>query len=490
MRNILPEWYLPDEPQIAHLLTTATIALDANVLLDLYRVSYDQREQILKLLSKDDVRARVWLPYQAALEYQRNRLTVAQDHATQYQAVRKAVNDLPNALTKAAASVRDKAVRIELLALVEKTIEGAQGPLLEAVNRLAEANVLVTGDIVSVDPIRERIDQILAEEDQVGPKPDDAEIDKRRSEAKVRNEEKIPPGYADHDRKSDPSGDLLIWREILDRAAHHTNKPIVLVTSDVKDDWYLKTDKRPLGPRPELVAEFVATPNTETYHQMPLDSFLFYANKYLDAGVDNETIQSVESLAAARITTAAQRAAIHAQYENAGHRLGRARARMDQGDSRFEFVNRATAMLAGHLDFDPYEFSLGITAADNFNRDFSAEQPTRRETAFDRALRKQQAGSEPNSIAELLRGARSDDYRAGDWPSLLTSQNASASDGFLAAIRTLRHSDPPAYEALLNNPPRDLLSWFQQRIDGAAEVDQRPAPPNESPGQEDSSNEN
>lgn len=71
---------------------------------------------------------------------------------------------------------------------------------------------------------------------------------------------KIPPGYEDVDRKEGTQkyGDLIIWKEIL-RYAKEESCPVIFICNDVKKgDMYLKDkDGNPLGPRHELIREFI-----------------------------------------------------------------------------------------------------------------------------------------------------------------------------------------------------------------------------------------
>ncbi|MBM4490568.1 hypothetical protein GS471_21550, partial [Rhodococcus hoagii] len=69
MKDVLHEYYDHSDDELRAFLQVGTIAVDANVLLSLYRVSQQQRDQIFDVLEK--VSARVFVPYQVALEYQR-----------------------------------------------------------------------------------------------------------------------------------------------------------------------------------------------------------------------------------------------------------------------------------------------------------------------------------------------------------------------------------------------------------------------------------
>ena len=63
------------------------IVLDANVLLDLYRITPDARDQVLETLRS--VVERLWVPYQAALEFSRNRKEVVKDRISSLQRTRR-----------------------------------------------------------------------------------------------------------------------------------------------------------------------------------------------------------------------------------------------------------------------------------------------------------------------------------------------------------------------------------------------------------------
>ena len=51
-------------------------------------------------------------------------------------------------------------------------------------------------------------------------------------------------------------GDFFLWKELLEHGKEQ-KRPIIFVTDDKKEDWWLKVKGRTLGPRPELIAEFI-----------------------------------------------------------------------------------------------------------------------------------------------------------------------------------------------------------------------------------------
>jgi len=74
MKKIFPGFYPPSDEDLKELWSKSLFVLDANVLLNLYRYPEKARADLLTVIRK--IKDRVWVPYQAALEYQVNRLTV------------------------------------------------------------------------------------------------------------------------------------------------------------------------------------------------------------------------------------------------------------------------------------------------------------------------------------------------------------------------------------------------------------------------------
>ncbi|MRN56842.1 PIN-like domain-containing protein [Paenibacillus monticola] len=73
---------------------------------------------------------------------------------------------------------------------------------------------------------------------------------------------KIPPDYMDIKKdekditKRKKFGDLILWKQILEKA-HKCNCPLIFVTLDEKEDWWvLDKDGQPERPREELFKEF------------------------------------------------------------------------------------------------------------------------------------------------------------------------------------------------------------------------------------------
>jgi|SRR5271166_1402897 len=280
MKSILPEWYEPDDETVERVLKTGTIALDTNVLLRLYRVGREQREEILSVLR--DNRDRIFVPYQVALEYQRNRLDVLADIDSIYSKILSGL-ELKQAPFQ---DIRDPDLRTE----VERLFTRAQKLFTRGLAKLREEHTISFDEARKKDPVRDALDELLTQ-NSLGQQPAEEVLVKRRSEAQRRAKAEIPPGFGDAD-KPDPTGDYLVWAELLDHAKD-SDRPLVFVTDDEKKgDWYRRVRNQTIGPRPELVAE-MRTVTSHPYHQRRLGSFLELAREYLGASVEDQTITAV-----------------------------------------------------------------------------------------------------------------------------------------------------------------------------------------------------
>jgi hypothetical protein len=228
MKSLFAGYYRPTDKEFDELWKNCTFVFDTSVLLDLYRSTATTRDVLLDLLEK--IKDRIWLPYQAGWEYQENRLKVIAEERELYSELRKAldglVKDVQQKMHNHAVESADK-IKAELEAAVRK--------IVAIIDKAANEHPDLTAD----DHIRDKITQLF--EGMVGTKLDDKRLVSIYQEGPKRYEQKIPPGYKDVEKGGTRQfGDLVIWNEILDYAKT-SNKPVVLVTSDTKEDWWWRT---------------------------------------------------------------------------------------------------------------------------------------------------------------------------------------------------------------------------------------------------------
>src|SRR5437660_4489215 len=90
MRGKFPGFYRPTDEGFEQLWKEGWFVLDANILLNLYRYQEKARGEFMKVL--EALAPRIWVPHQALLEYQRNRVKTIREQLQKFRDVRKLVN--------------------------------------------------------------------------------------------------------------------------------------------------------------------------------------------------------------------------------------------------------------------------------------------------------------------------------------------------------------------------------------------------------------
>jgi HJR/Mrr/RecB family endonuclease len=289
------------------------IVLDANVLLDLYRITPDARGQVIDTLS--GIADRLWVPHQAAVEFSRNRRRVVEERTSSFKQTKqvlqsatvKAVDVLVSAVEQLIYQrERNGTTRIwDIVGIgldresLLRRFDGVMGPALSELETLMAEHDLHLQDMQGADPLLSQIDELL--NGRIGPGYTPAGLRALVDEAHLfRFPNKIPPGYLDTDKETPlrAAGDFLLWRQTIDRAALMTSgdRLVLLITKDLKEDWWnLDTKKRPLGPRPELVQE-IRDLTGASLLLLTLKEFLTGAKRYLASAVSDETLNELREV--------------------------------------------------------------------------------------------------------------------------------------------------------------------------------------------------
>lgn len=173
----------------------ATIALDTNVLLGLYRMPATSRKEIIDVLRK--VQDRVWVPYHVLVEYHSNRLNTLRD---EFEAAEKMERDIKTAFIEFKAVVTEEKVTKRAcwqeLSETFNEIE-AKAKELYAIARKERANYIAPSQD---DEIRDFLEGLLA--GRAGLRPtDQVEVNAAEAVAKQRYETGLGPGHLDGKKK-------------------------------------------------------------------------------------------------------------------------------------------------------------------------------------------------------------------------------------------------------------------------------------------------
>lgn len=284
MRNIFPGYFKPTEEQFTSLWGDCIFAFDANVLLNLYRYSTKTRDELIKALKY--VSENALITHQAAKEFLKNRLSVTSGQANEYNNAIKDIEKLKEAiLTKD----RHPFLPDEELQNFSKFSD----QLIESL-KLMQQELL---DKFSNDEILNFIEEVF--NGRTGQAYDETQIAKIAQEGEIRYINEIPPGYKDgkKDQSGDPYrkfGDLVVWKQLIDESKT-SKKPIIFITDDKKEDWWLQQSGRTIGPRPELVEEFTKETD-QLFWMYTVDKFVQEVAKINDSDVSDEIIDEIQSI--------------------------------------------------------------------------------------------------------------------------------------------------------------------------------------------------
>ncbi|SFN66278.1 hypothetical protein SAMN05421594_3718 [Chryseobacterium oleae] len=289
MKNKFNEYYKLSEEEIKDHWEKDIFCFDANVLLNLYRYSPSTREAFFSLLEK--VKDRIWITYQAAFEYQKNRLVVI-------NAQREAYKDIRETLTKKKGEIEAKLNGFKKhpylqTAELKKQIESAFDSIGRDLDNLEKKHP----DYLDKDPVWEKLSGLL--DGKVGDDFSKDDLEKLYRDGKKRYDERVPPGYMDMKEKQNEGnrslyGDIIVWKQVIEKAKTNGNS-IILITDDLKEDWWYKFKGKTISPRPELIKEFkVETSKRINIYQA--DKFLEMANKNLAQQTTKEAIQEIRNI--------------------------------------------------------------------------------------------------------------------------------------------------------------------------------------------------
>lgn len=311
MKHLFPGYYRPTDDEFAALWKEATFVFDTNVLLNLYRFQEQTRDKLVDCI--EGLSDRIWLPYQVALEYQRNRLVVIAEQKRKFRQVQTAVESnikkLHDELTDLQLEKRHSIIKVD--SLLEE-IDSRKNEFLAELTSLESQQ----RDVNDADPIREAIDRLF--DGKIGPAPENQGIlEKIYKEGETRYRSKIPPGYGDADKKDSfghgdfvyhrKFGDLILWKQLLDHVDSQSIKHVVFVTDEEKPDWWwfidsagkMQIDKKAgkkLGPRPELVQEILSKTQAESFWIYGSHRFAEYTKKYLGVAVSEESLTEIQDV--------------------------------------------------------------------------------------------------------------------------------------------------------------------------------------------------
>jgi len=285
MRKQLAGYYSLEQEDINNLWDNGLIILDTNVLLNFYRFSKTTSDELLRTIRKFE--GQLWIPNQVKLEFQKNRIDVITKQRESYGNLVKDIMKCQEALEN-----KIKEYSRHPFIDVKKIQKSFQKSFLNIQNELSNLEKKHPNYFEN-DPILEELTRIF--DNRIGEKYSESRLVEIYEEGGKRFDSKIPPGYKDREKSkkgaNEQFGDLVLWYQIIDKAKS-SNKPVLLVIDDEKEDWWFTKKGHRSGPRPELIEEIQTKANV-IFYMYNSDRFLQYANERTKETVDNAVLTEI-----------------------------------------------------------------------------------------------------------------------------------------------------------------------------------------------------
>jgi hypothetical protein len=287
MKDLFTVYRKPTEEEFAEMWRLCVFAFDANMLLNIYRYTPETQEKFFAILER--LKERIWIPYQAASEYFKRREDVIHSQLKVYDEV---TTKLDADLEKLAKELEERYRRHPSIR-IESVVEQIKTALAQTKNSL-ERDKAKHPDFSDSDPLCEKVVELF--DGKTGEGFSDAELAKIYVEAEERFKILRPPGFSDAKNKGVPEkyGDVVIWFELIEHAKTE-KKPLVFVTDDRKEDWWVKKSGKIISARLELLEEFQKKTNASIYIYQS-EKFIEYAFKFFDIEDAQAAVEEVQEV--------------------------------------------------------------------------------------------------------------------------------------------------------------------------------------------------
>ncbi|AZO75031.1 MAG: hypothetical protein E5V92_01905 [Mesorhizobium sp.] len=257
---------------------------DTNVLLHLFRFMPKQRKEVIAAF--ESFGKRLWLPHQVAKEFQDGWRSADSENRRLYAKLKEDLaekrREIENLIK--GSSRFDPWPKGSPMLQVAGFFESLSAEVDSATAKLPDANAVF-------DAVTGLFDGKVSEQ------PKKTDLEARRKEADRRKQDKVPPGYRDK-----RPGDYLIWAELKEKAKT-AKLPVLFITADVKEDWWLRHGGKTVGPRPELRDEFSAETG-QMFYAYEADRFLSLVAERNKNLVSDDTVLEMKRIQNRRLVAA------------------------------------------------------------------------------------------------------------------------------------------------------------------------------------------
>jgi hypothetical protein len=248
MEKTFWEYHQFTEEEFQQLWKKCIFVFDTNALLNMYRYSRRTVDSYFKVLDELKERKQLWIPYHVGYEFHENRVNVISEYENSYDSILELLEK-----TKVDLEKKYKNHPFLDLELIKTEIDAGLLKVREQVESAKEKHP----KWMKSDDVLEKLNKLY--EGSIGQSYGEKKVEEIYKEGEIRYEKKIPPGFKDSNKPdSTKYGDLILWYQMLDKAKE-SKTPIVFISGDIKEDWWLVKNGERLMPLPQLKKEIFSS---------------------------------------------------------------------------------------------------------------------------------------------------------------------------------------------------------------------------------------
>lgn len=277
-----------EKGDIAGIIDNLIIIPDTNILLYLYKCSFNASKNIVDLLNK--VKDKVIIPNRVYEEYISHKDNEQAKIDKKYDNFTKDLRNQVDGLKRKVGSSISESRKYEfpdcdaLETGINTWIDKIKNSITAYESSLSSEKQNKSVQITNV----EQIIQYWSNQQRIRQKPSITEILEYIKEGEFRYRYKMPPGYMDEDKDKVSKGeidsfetrirkygDLFVWKEILSIGSGANGNKVLFLTNDAKEDWWvLKGEQKDVVcMRDELLQEYLGTVGNDNIEFMNLSKF-------------------------------------------------------------------------------------------------------------------------------------------------------------------------------------------------------------------------
>ena len=285
MKTTFREYHQYTEEEFKKLWDECIFVFDTNTLLNMYRYRRETVDKYFKVLSDLKKNNKLWIPHQVGFEFYENRISVISVYEKSYDAILDTLKNTKDSIDKDYKN-HPFLDWEELKSKIDKGLES----VIKDINKKKQSHP----KLLDKDDILEKINKLF--DSCVGECFDDKKLIEIKKDGETRYSKKIPPGFKDAKKDDDKKyGDLILWKQIIEKAKA-AKKPIIFISGDVKEDWWLEKDGKRIMPLPQLKKEIFDEAGVN-FHIYTADRFLeYYQQQYPEQSIDKIIIDEVRKI--------------------------------------------------------------------------------------------------------------------------------------------------------------------------------------------------